>query len=258
MPLRDPDLPSKGVSQPSSEPTSSDRSPEDNLSLWQFMSVSWMAPLIRLGSKRQLQDEDVWQLGYEFQHARLHQNFRQLKGTVIQRLMRANGIDLVILTFLGLLELCARYADPVLMQRLLGAMEDPNSPKRAAVTYAAISLGARLIACQSGVFSLWFGRRCYERSRGEMITMLYEKTLGRKIAFKQQENGESVKDGTPSNEENGAAPGLEVPSNKSPTRWQKVLLRTSKLFKRADAQKPVKEPASMGKILNLMRNDVYE
>ncbi|KAK5110657.1 hypothetical protein LTR62_005697 [Meristemomyces frigidus] len=259
MPMRDPHIPSKEISAPSSEPTSSLRSPEDKLSLWQFMTVSWMTPLIRMGSKRQLQDEDVWSLGHEFQHRQLHDNFRQLKGTVVQRLLRANGIDLVILTWLGLIELLASYAVPLLLQRLLSSMEDLQAPRGAAITYAALSLAVRLITCQSGVFSLWFGRRCYERSRGEMITMLYEKTLGRKIAFKPEEEKKEATVSTDTNgSANGAIPELEIPSKKQPTLWQKSTRKLSTFFKRVKAVEPTKEPASMGKILNLMRNDVYE
>ncbi|KAH9838909.1 ATP-dependent bile acid permease-like [Teratosphaeria destructans] len=260
MPLRDQALPAKDISAPGTEPTSGLRSPEDNLGLWQFMTISWMGPLIRIGSKRQLEDDDVWQLAFEFQHRRLHDNFRVLKGTVVQRLLKANAIDLVILTFLGILEMVAQYAVPVLLQLLLASMEDPEAPKRAAITYAALQLAARLVAAQSGVFSLWFGRRCYERSRGEMITMLYEKTLGRKMAFQQQEVKESKHDGDDMHE-NGAeteAGDVEAPNERKLPFWTKYMEHVTSLFRRSDAPKPPKEPASMGKILNLMRNDVYE
>ncbi|KAK4543308.1 hypothetical protein LTR36_005667 [Oleoguttula mirabilis] len=256
MPFRDPSWPAKEISKPFSEATASLRSPEDNLTLWQFMTVSWMTPLIRTGSKRQLHDEDVWRLGHEFQHQRLHENFRQLKGTVIQRLIKANGVDLVILTLLGLLELVARFSTPILLQQLLASMEDSSAPRRATVTYAALSLLARLIPAQSAVFNWWFGRRCYERSRGEMITMLYEKTLGRKIAFQSEDKKEVPPqlDGAT----NGHAPELGLPSQRKPAWWTIVLQRATSLFKRAPPAEATKEPASMGKILNLMRNDVYE
>ncbi|KAK5122993.1 hypothetical protein LTR85_003559 [Meristemomyces frigidus] len=256
MPLRDPNWPTKEISKPFSEPTSSLRSPEDNLTLWQFMTVSWMTPLIRTGIKRQLHDEDVWQLAHEFQHQRLHKNFRQLKGTVIRRLIKANAIDLVILTVLGLLELVARYSTPILLQQLLASMEDPLAPSRATITYAALSLVARLIPAQSAVFNWWFGRRCYERSRGEMITMLYEKTLGRKIAFQAEEK----KEGPSQDNEavNGHSPVPDVASKRKPAWWTIFLQRTTSLFKRTSPVEASKEPASMGKILNLMRNDVYE
>ncbi|WPG98732.1 ABC bile acid transporter [Acrodontium crateriforme] len=251
MPLRDPHLPGKEISEAFSEPTSSLRSPEECLTLWQFMSVSWMTPLIGVGNIRQLQDEDVWQLAHEFQHAALHINFRQLKGTVIRRLIKANAIDLVILTFLGLVELTAQYSVPVLLQQILAAMENPKAPKQAAITYAGLSLVVRLVACQSGIFSLWFGRRCYERSRGEMITMLYEKTLGRKISFQQQESKTETGD-TATNSEN-SLPKKEVTSY-----WTQLSNKISSFFSTKSQSKVPDEPASMGKILNLMRNDVYE
>ena len=107
MPLRDPGLPNDEISPPFGQPRSQRRSPEDNLSLFQFMTVSWMSPLISLGSARQLNDEDVWSLAFEFQHGTLHDRFRQLKGSVARRLITANGLDLMIISSLAVLEALA-------------------------------------------------------------------------------------------------------------------------------------------------------
>lgn len=71
------------------------------------MTVSWMTPLISLGSARQLNDEDVWSLPFEFQHRILHDSFQELKGSVVRRLISANGFDLVIISSLAVLELLA-------------------------------------------------------------------------------------------------------------------------------------------------------
>jgi len=253
MPLRDPSLPSCSISKPFTDATASLRSPEDNLTLWQFMTVSWMTPLIRTGFKRQLDDGDVWKLGFEFQHRGLHNNFRRLRGTVMQRLLTANGIDLVIITALGVLETVLGFAVPVLLQKILSSMQDATAPKSAAITYAAITMGVQLIKCQSGIFSLWFGRRCYERSRGEMITMLYEKTLGRKISFNPPKT-ESEAHGEAENGVESAANG-HSDAKKKPLSWFSKLVRR---FRKSQKTFEAKEPASMGKILNLMRNDVYE
>lgn len=107
MPLRDLLLPNEKVSPAFGPPTFDLRSPEDNLTLWQFMSTSWMGPLIALGNSRQLHDEDVWALGYEFQHRGLLDRFRELQGSVLRRLMVANGLDLIIITVLSIIELFA-------------------------------------------------------------------------------------------------------------------------------------------------------
>lgn len=215
MPMREPKLPTKGIA--TNVPTHDARSPEDNLNLWQFMTVSWMSPLIARGAKQQLHDEDVWQLPYEFQHGRLHMLFWDLQGTVVKRLFLANGLDLIIICLLGVLESAAKLSVPLLLKRLLQSIQAGPSHVEASLLFAAAILGVRLVACQSSVFTLWFSRRCYERSRGEMITTIYAKTLSRK-AF-----------------------GQPPPKHQS-----------------AAAEKTAQQPATTGKILNLMRNDVYE
>jgi len=192
MPMRDPKLSKENISRPFTTPTKEYRSPEDNLTLWQWMTVSWMGPMITIGSKRQLNDEDVWLLPFEFQHRQLHDAFRQLRGTVFRRLIRANCIDIIILSLLALLELTANYSIPLMLQVLLIAMENLKAQKESAIFWSALIMLARFIAAQSAVFSLWFSRRCYERSRGEMITMLYEKTLNRKILGSVMEEKEKA------------------------------------------------------------------
>lgn len=105
MPAREPSLPKDGIGKVGETPSDTLRSPEDDLSLWQFLTVSWMSPLISVGRKRKINEDDVWLLGFEFQHRRLHENFRQLRGSVLRRLLRANGIDLFILSCISLVQM---------------------------------------------------------------------------------------------------------------------------------------------------------
>jgi ABC-type multidrug transport system fused ATPase/permease subunit len=200
MPLRHPRLLNDDISVVFELPISQLRSPEDNLTLWQFFTVAWMRPLISIGKKRQIDDEDVWSLAYEFQHKRLFDHFRRLKGSVLMRLLKANGIDLIIMTILALVELLGRLAVPVLLQQILKAMENPLAPTSAAITYALLTWAVTLIATQSAVLDLWYSRRAYERSRGEMITMLYEKTLTRKIVRIDEKDNKDEGDPTKSKE----------------------------------------------------------
>ncbi|KAI9666756.1 MAG: hypothetical protein M1831_001531 [Alyxoria varia] len=266
MPMRDPDLPKDDISPPFELATSALRSPEDNVSLWQFMTVSWMSPLISVGYKRQLNDEDVWKLSYQFQHSRLLENFREVQGSVVKRLMKANGLDLTIQTILGIIENLGNFAAPVLLQQLLRSMEDITAPKRATIIYAVLTLVARLIASQAACLGLWFSRRSYERSRGEMITMLYEKTLSRKTLGFVPESKEEKE----SQEDDGydGMNGHALSSPKSSNRVKDFFdrIRKSKLIhlsclprqKQQVTKHETNQPASLGKILNLMRNDVYE
>ncbi|KAG4032984.1 hypothetical protein MFRU_005g00080 [Monilinia fructicola] len=257
MPLRDPSLSNDRISPAFSAPSDSLRSPEDNLTLWQFMSVSWMSPLMSIGKSRQLNEDDVWKLSYQFQHRILHEKFRDASGSVLRKLIDVTGIDLVILSFLGVYQSVARIASPLLLQKILASMESPLAPKQATLTYSLIALTIRLVSAQCDVLSTWYGRRSYERSRGVLITMLFEKSLSRK----------TISTGTkPKNDEyaNGATNG--VVSNASSKEssfpwWKKGFNIVAKPFLsrvlRTRPNKP-KEPATMGKILNLMRGDAYE
>ena len=251
MPMRDPNWSFVGIGSSKHPPTSDLVSPEDNISLLQWMTVFWMSPLIRLGSQRQIHDQDVWFLPFEFQHTRLHLLFRDLKGSVLVRLLKANSIDLIIVVVLGVFELLLQFSAPVLLQQLLRAIEDSRT--RPAIIYAILTGVTRLIKTQSGIFSLWFARRCYERSRGEMITMIYEKTLNRKVFSSPTE-----------------IPEEKHQEQENPTKRSRLHMMVRSLSKilRLDAIQRLlqiqqhtqqnKSPASMGKILNLMKNDVYE
>jgi ABC-type multidrug transport system fused ATPase/permease subunit len=230
MPMRDPWMDDHGIAVPFATPDNRHRSPEDNFSLWNWMTVAWMAPLISVACKRQLDPTDVWLLPYQFQHERLHRLFREIKGSVTLRIFKANGPDLLISIGLGILESATNLLPILFLKELLAALEHEEPKVRVAVIYAVLTLAANLIGAQSGVFSIWFTRRCYERSRGEMITMIYEKTLRRK-AFS-----------VPGRTNKAAEDGGKDDTNKDDHQ----------------AGGPALDPASTGKILNLMRNDVYE
>jgi ABC-type multidrug transport system fused ATPase/permease subunit len=277
LPLRNPSWSRDDIAEPGSEPTSRLRTPEDNLTIWQWYTVSWMKPLIRLGKKRQLNSADVWFLGYEFQHRHLHDAFRELKGSVLRRVLRANWIDLVLLTLLAFAELAADFASPFILQALLKAMDNLAYDKAPAIRYALLMLVVRLVDAQVEVLALWFGRRAYERSRGEMITMLYEKTLKRKIVGEVPEK-EVATTPTPSEPDvslNGSEANTEVADGDSdgllagpkgqetvPKTFLSRAVASAKEFlsrkKPAPTVSEAPQSASVGKILNVLRNDVYE
>lgn len=250
MPLRDPDLPSTDIAGRDDGATVELRSPEDKLSLWGFMTVSWLAPLLRKGYQKQLDDHDVWLLPYEFQHRRLHMFFRDLQGSLVKRLALANGLDLIIITALAVVECAANLSSPMLLQRLLTSIKLGSAARSQSVGLAILMLLVRFISAQSGVFSLWYCRRAYERSRGEMITTIYAKTLTRKTQRFASEANDSIPVG-----ENG----LDAENGK---RGRFARLVPSCCGGRKKGSKPgsskAPAPATMGKILNLMRNDCYE
>ena len=131
-------------------------------------------------------------------------------------------------------------------------MEGSDTHPNAAIIYAILSLLVRLIASQSSVFNLWFSRRCYERSRGEMITMLYEKTLSRK-AIGTPTQLEKVMTPNDTNHVNPTM-GPMRPRSKLKSIWGDLYGAITRLVSAAD-ERPIDSegPASKGKILNMMR-----
>ncbi|KAJ5303614.1 hypothetical protein N7476_010413, partial [Penicillium atrosanguineum] len=253
MPFRKASLPVFNISSVGQPPCSDFRSPEDNLRLWQFLTVSWMAPLITLGRLRKLDDPDVWLLGYEFQHRRLHEKFRRIRGTVLGRLLKANGLDILVISAIATIQMFCDFSTPILLQQLLQAMQDPTRSKRVPLTYALLSLLIRLVAAQSQVLNLWYGRRCYERSRGEMVMMVYEKALSRKniLGARKIEGEFSLTEGD-NMDADEARRELEETSVKAGF-WSRLLPQHRKT-----KQVKTKQAASLGKIFNLLRGDVYD
>lgn len=86
---------------PGDQPSFEKRSPEESITLLQFLSVSWVSKLLKVAGKRELVDGDVWSLPYTFQHQPLHEAFRRLKGSVIHRLLQANGLDCLVTSTIG-------------------------------------------------------------------------------------------------------------------------------------------------------------
>lgn len=127
-------------------------------------------------------------------------------------------------------------------------MENPLAPRRAALNYAVLTLVIRMLAAQSGVFTLWFGRRAYERSRGEMITMLYEKTLSRKVIALSSKAIVEI-------DTNGTANGGKSVEQSWFGRTLGFLAKPFALLcgsRKSPKSDSTKKPASMGRILNIM------
>lgn len=144
------------------------------------------------------------------------------------------------------------YSVPVLLQQILSSMEDIRSPNRIAMSYALLSLVVRQIAAQSAVFSYWFSRRCYERSRGEMITMLYEKTLSRKIVGLIQGQSQKIAPRDKSLEDHSCG-GRRLFFKRFLRSINVWFCSKTHTFKQRQEKDLVRKNASMGKILNIMR-----
>lgn len=88
---------SRPLAHPSSGETiiGSSTSPEDYTTLFGWITFSWVSPLIRIGTAKTLQEDDVWMMSKTMQAKPVFSRFEEIKGSLISRLWIANGRDLM-------------------------------------------------------------------------------------------------------------------------------------------------------------------
>ncbi|EWG44547.1 hypothetical protein FVEG_05573 [Fusarium verticillioides 7600] len=243
MPLRNPFWGSSNIGNAKAAPSNHVRSPEDDLTLFQFWTMRWVNPLSKIAQEREIAIEDVWQLPYEFQHWRLHQVFRTLKGKLLPCLIEANGLDLLIGTFAAILERVAEVSNLRLTSKLYQSL-DKNDPAEAGL-WCVVILSIDTIRQIARTSSGWYSRKAYERSRGETFIGLFSKLLTRAV---------------PGSEMTEKDPSADTQqSNTSSNRFSRFFNRCCGRNKSRPAEKPAPDhQASNAKVVNLIRGDTYE
>lgn len=245
MPIRNPTWDSTNIGYPGRSPSHLTRSPEDNLSLFQFWTMSWVYPLARICRKREVVVEDVWQLPFEFQHKRLYLAFRDVQGKLLSRLLEANGLDLSISATLAIVEKVAEVSNIRLTSNLYNAL-DSGKPSGANF-WCMVMLCVDVVRQISKTTSNWYSRKAYERSRGETFIGLFSKLLTRAV---------------PGSDMTEKGPLEDAVISESDTEPQS---KTGRFFsgccgrRKKTAPGPQhSQPASNAKVVNLVRGDTYE
>ncbi|PWN24930.1 P-loop containing nucleoside triphosphate hydrolase protein [Jaminaea rosea] len=168
-------------------PIDSKSAGEDRCSLWQWMTFSWLSPLISTAVERTLEKDDVWKLSRYCQSTLLLRKFKQVKGSTLpRRILRANNHDILLDLLLTLVSAVLAYASPFFLKRILEAIENASNPqhapagattKKTAYLYALLSLTADVVKSQTDLQHLFYGRRACIRIRGQLISAIYEKAL---------------------------------------------------------------------------------
>lgn len=154
---------------------------EDRCTLWQWMTFSWMSPLIDLAVERTIEKENVWQLSEGCRSNLLVRKFKQVSSarSLPWRVIAANGHDILLDLLLTLASSTLSYAPPFFLKRILEAIEGNGSAttKSTAYLYAVLSLAAMIFKSQADLQHLFYGRRATVRIRGQLIASIYEKAL---------------------------------------------------------------------------------
>lgn len=244
MPLRDPAWGTEDIASTKTSPSHHVRSPEDGLTLFQFWTMSWVYPLAKVCRKREIGDEDVWQLPLDFQHTRLYLAFRDLQGKLLPCLIEANGLDLFIATILAIMERLSGISNIRLTSRLYQALDGGRVDE--ALFWCVVMLCIDFVRQISKTTSSWYSRKAYERSRGETFIALFGKLLTRAVP-----GSDATEKGPEQHNTNEEAAQPELCG----ARWWSRCCGTRRRKRRPNMHTTL---ASNAKVLNLIRGDTYE
>lgn len=164
-------------------------SPEDGTTLLSWILVDWMNPLLTLARARTLDDTDVWQLSPYFQHSIIYPAYLKMKPSSFMMKMYAfTAFDLFIGSVCSLAVAILTYASPYILNKILRVLDPNNSgdeSERAAMRATAYKLAflafsLNILKAFIEVFRQFHGRRAYERCRGILVTMVFDKATRRK------------------------------------------------------------------------------
>ncbi|CAE6397156.1 unnamed protein product [Rhizoctonia solani] len=193
---------------------------EDHCTLLQWITFSWVSPLVALGSRQPLGEKDMWQLSRLMRTRVLMKHFSQLKkSSLLRKILAANARDLFLDLVLTVLSAILDFAPPVFLNLILRSLNanprddlvpspsnmdalrfyvshsanalllrSPDSTatnarplqRQDAHAFAIAAAVCQLIKSQSDLQHLYFARRASVRIKGELVASIYEKALKRK------------------------------------------------------------------------------
>lgn len=159
-----------------------DVAPDDVVTLNQWLTFSWMNPLIKKGSERQLEPEDVPGLSPTQQTKIVFDFFRSvLASNLVWKIVKANRFDIFVDVALTFVSCCLQYLLPFFLQRIVsGIMEGTSESVGRAYIYGTLGFLAQITKAIVDVVHLWHGRRANIRVKAGLTAAIYEKALKRK------------------------------------------------------------------------------
>ncbi|KAJ7675323.1 P-loop containing nucleoside triphosphate hydrolase protein [Mycena rosella] len=176
--------------------------PEDNVTMWEWATFSFVEPIFHLANKGTLNDSHVWSLSPYFKHKNLFNKCLEYRArhpshSLIRFLLVSNSLDLILDIVLELWGAVVGFVPPYALKEILAALADPTPQSRSTAYYwTLVTFLAHLSFAQVDLIQSWHTRRCYERTRGQLFCTLHYKSLVRqemsgKINTKEGDDSET-------------------------------------------------------------------
>ncbi|GMK54458.1 hypothetical protein CspeluHIS016_0110440 [Cutaneotrichosporon spelunceum] len=155
---------------------------DDKVSFWQWMSFSWMNPLITKWSSMPMNEEDLPTLSETLRTRQLFDLFQSIrKSKLLWKILAANRFDVFMDCLFTLASVIFNYLSPFLLKKILDGITTFTSKSiTEAYLFASAALLASILKAVSDLIHLWHSRRANVRVRAQLISAIYHKALLRK------------------------------------------------------------------------------
>jgi ABC-type multidrug transport system fused ATPase/permease subunit len=204
---------------------------DDKVTLGEWITFSWVSPLIKLGHDHDLADEEIPPLSRSMCTAESYDTLQSYgKSSLMMKIIRANSLDIMLDVTLTMASVVFNYASPFLIKRILDAITSPTPELRArAYVYASLAFLSSVAKAQVDVFHLWHGRRTSVRAKNQLIAAIYDKALRRK-------------------DTSGIVESKETPADKKSA-------KETAADKKKGKEAPKQQAADSGRVVSLMASD---
>ncbi|KAJ7492339.1 P-loop containing nucleoside triphosphate hydrolase protein [Mycena latifolia] len=175
----------KNIAGPKDTPSAVLSCPEDNVTMWEWATFSFVEPIFHVANKGTLNESDIWSLSPYFKHTNLFNKCLEYRArhpshSLIRFLLVSNSLDLILDIVLELWGAVVGFVPPYALQEILAALADPTPESRSTAYYwTLVTFLAHLSFAQVDLIQGWHTRRCYERTRGQLFCTLHYKSLVR-------------------------------------------------------------------------------
>ncbi|KAF7307138.1 P-loop containing nucleoside triphosphate hydrolase protein [Mycena indigotica] len=196
----------QNIAKPTDAPSVTMSCPEDNVTLWQWATFSFVEPIFHQANKATLNDTDVWSLSPYFKHKNLFNKYLKYRAnhpthSLIRFLLASNSLDLILDVVLEFWSAVVGFVPAYALQEILSELATPSPESRSRAYYwTLVTFLAHLSFAQKDLIKGWHTRRCYERqyrTRGQLFCALHYKSLVRqdmsgKVTTKDGEETENA------------------------------------------------------------------
>ncbi|KAL1762723.1 hypothetical protein FB107DRAFT_198344 [Schizophyllum commune] len=159
--------------------------PEDYVTLFEWLTFTWVYAFIRKGRYNTLDLADVWNLSPIMRSRPVFIKFSSLEvPSLLQRVFWANSFDIIMDGVGHFFGVALGYARVYLLKAILDAVDhaDASDDKQRsrAYLYALLSFLAVMLRCCIDMQHLWLSRRASTRIKSELMAAIYDKALKRK------------------------------------------------------------------------------